>query len=332
MRWTQASFLPQQIDEISSMDSPRIWIQAKIPGSALDQLTQEFPTTRFLTDEEAEAGLDGVDAVFAEDPLPDAMVQQMRSLRWLQTSRGGANAFLTATVKNRPITVTSSKGVHGTRFSELAIACIFALAKGLPHCWEEQRNKRWGKVFPEEVSGKTLGIVGLGTIGSALARKAKALDMRVIATKRQATDTPPYVDELGTPDFLPALLCQSDFVVISLASIPSTENILGESELRTMKKSAFLINLTGGKAIQEDLLVRALKERWFAGAALDTLPSRSIAADSELWSLPNVMLSFGTGGFTTRKWDDVLPIFVQNLRRFLDGKPLVNAIDKQLGY
>ncbi|MGH7845223.1 MAG: D-2-hydroxyacid dehydrogenase [Candidatus Binatia bacterium] len=314
------------------MGSPRVWIKAKIPGAELDKLTREFPAVRFLTDHEAEAALDGVDAVLAEEPLSDAMVQQMKSLKWVQVTRGGANAFLTPTVKTRPITVTSSKGVHGLRFSELAIACIFALAKRLPQCWEEQRDKRWGKVFPDEVSGKTLGIIGLGTIGSELARKAKALGMRVIATKRRATGTPPYVDELGTPDFLPALLSLADFVVISVASIPSTENIMGERELRAMKKNAFLINLTGGKAIREHLLVRALKEGWFAGAALDTVPNRSLAPDSELWGLPNVILSFGSGGFTARKWDDVLPIFVRNLRLFLEGKDLHNAIAKQLGY
>jgi phosphoglycerate dehydrogenase-like enzyme len=314
------------------MDSPRIWIQAKIPAAELDKLVEAFPTVQFLKDAEAKAQLGWVDALFAEDPLPDAVVQQMLNLQWLQVTRGGASAFLTPTVKTRAITVTSSKGVHGLRFAELALACIFALAKRFPQCWEEQRNKRWGKIFPEELSGKTLGIVGLGTIGSELARKANALGIRVVAVKRQAASKPPYVDELGTPDSLPALLSQSDFVVISLASIPSTENILGEGELRSMKKSAFLINLTAGRAIREELLVRALKEGWFAGAALDALPTRTIAADSELWGLSNVMLSYGSGGFTTKKWDDVLPIFMQNLRLFLDGKALVNTIDKQLGY
>jgi phosphoglycerate dehydrogenase-like enzyme len=298
----------------------------------MEKLALEFPSVRFLRDAEAAGSLDRIDAVFAEDPLPDVTVQQMKRLRWLHVTRGGANPFLTPTVKRRPITVTSSKGVHGLRFAELAIACVFALAKKLPQCWDEQRNGRWGKIFPEEVSGKTLGIIGLGTIGSELARRAKMLGMRVVAIKRRAAAKPDAVDELGTPEFLPALLSQSDFVVLSLASIPSTENMLGENELRRMKKTAFLINLTGGRVIQEAVLVRALKEGWLAGAALDAFARRPIPEDSELWRMPNVMITFGIGGFSERRWDDLLPLFARNLRLFLEDKSLPNAIDKELGY
>ena len=315
------------------MDAPRrIWIRAGIPAAELSGLEQAFPPVRFLKDHAAEAQLESVDAVFTEDPVPEPIVRQMSHLRWLHTSRGGANAFLTPTVKGRPITVTCSKGIHGLSFSELALACIFALAKKLPQCLEEQRNRLWGKISPEPVAGKTLGIVGLGTIGSALARKAQALGMRVLAIKRHAGAKPDYVDELGEPDFLPVLLSQSDFVVVSLASIPSTENILGETELRALKPTAFLINLTGGRAVQESLLIRALKEGWFAGAALDAFQRRPIPEDSELWNLPNVMVTFGIGGFSPRKWEDVLTIFKKNLRLFLDGKSLDNAVDKELGY
>jgi phosphoglycerate dehydrogenase-like enzyme len=314
------------------MNSCRIWIHAKIPDSELARLSVAFPFVEFVSDNEAENQLESLDAVFTEDPLPDASVERMNKLRWLHVTRGGASAFLTPAVKASPMVLTCSKGIHGLRFAELALASMFALAKRLPQCWEEQRGKRWAKVSPEEISGKTVGILGLGTIGSELARKAKALGMRVLATKRQASNRPAYVDELGTPEFLPALLSQSDFVVISLASIHSTENMLGERELRSLKKTAFLINLTGARVIQEAVLIRALKEGWFAGAALDTFSRRPIPEDSELWNMPNVTMTFGIGGFSARKWDELLPIFTQNLRLFLEGKKLLNAVDKQLGY
>ncbi len=262
------------------MDSPRrIWIRAKIPAAEFARLEQTFSCAQLLKDQEGETQLELVDAVFAENPLPEPTVQRMRNLKWLHASRGGAYPFLTPTVKTRPISVTSSKGIHGLPFSEFALACIFALAKRLPQCWDNQRNQRWGKLETEEVSGKTLGIIGLGTVGAELARKAKALGMRVIAIKRRATRKPDYVDVLGAPEDLPNLLRQSDFVVISLASILSTENMLGERELRAMKKSAFLINLTGGKTIAESLLIRALTEGWFAGAALDAFPRQPLSGD-----------------------------------------------------
>ncbi|MGH9819678.1 MAG: NAD(P)-dependent oxidoreductase, partial [Pyrinomonadaceae bacterium] len=178
----------------------------------------------------------------------------------------------------------------------------------------------------------TLGIVGLGTVGNELARKAEALGMRVIATKRTVTEKPDYVDQLGAGDFLPELLAQSDYVVLLLASVPSTFNIIGENELRRMKKTAYLINLTGGRAIDEALLVRALKENWIAGAALDAFARQPLPEDSELWNLPNVMITPRIAGITSQKWTALLPIFSENLRRFIAREPLQNLVDKELGY
>jgi phosphoglycerate dehydrogenase-like enzyme len=143
---------------------------------------------------------------------------------------------------------------------------------------------------------------------------------------------PPSVDALGGPEFLPQLLRQSDFVVLSLASIPSTEKMIGEKELRMMKPGAYLINLTGGKAVEEKALIRALKEKWIAGAALDAFAKQPLPAESELWSLPNVMISARAAGATAQKWELMLPIFADNLRRFITGAPLRNVVDKELGY
>ena len=270
--------------------------------------------------------------MFTEEPLPEKLLEQMPKLTWLHVTRGGLSAYLTPLVRARPIEVTGSKGIHSTVFSEFALACILALAKKLPECIAGQTKRRWQKLAPIEVQGKTLGIVGLGIAGNALARKAKALGLRVIATKRTPTAKPDHVDELGTSEFLPWLLSRSDFVVLLLASIPSTVNIISEKELRSMKKTAYLINLTGGQAIEERLLVRALKENWIAGAALDAFARQPLPEDSELWSLPNVIISPRIGGLTEEKWSPLLPIFVENLKRFVAGEPLLNVVNKQLGY
>jgi phosphoglycerate dehydrogenase-like enzyme len=312
-----------------------IWIRLELPDDQLASLRERFRHCDFWrgTDSAIEPErLGRIEAVFTEEAIPDELIRHMPNLRWLHVTRGGLNAYLTPVIKSRPIQVTGSKGVHGTAFSEFALAGIFALAKKLPACWEAQRQKQWSKFIPEEVEGKTLGIVGLGTVGCELARKAKALGLRVIATKRTVTTKPETVDELGAADFLLALLAQSDFVVLCLASIPSTDNIIGERELRSMKQSAYLINLTGGKVIEESLLVRALREKWIAGAALDALPRQPLPEDSELWHLPNVIISPRIGGLIARKWPLLLPIFADNLRRFLAGEPLRNLVDKELGY
>ena len=313
----------------------RIWLRVKLPERELASLQQEAPDCDLRQEDDDTIDpqwLREVDGVFTEDPMPDSLVQQMPNLKWLHVTRGGANAYLTPTVKARPIQVTGSKGIHGTVFSEFALACILALVKKLPECMEAQKQKKWQKLTPVEIEGKTLGIVGLGTAGAALARKAKALGLRVIATKRTATVKPTYVDALGKPEFLPRLLSESDFVVLLLASVPSTQNIIGERELRSMKKSAYLINLTGGQAVEEKLLVRALKEHWIAGAALDAFPRQPLPTDSELWNLPNVIVSPRIGGLTEEKWPPLLPIFIDNLKRFVAGEPLHNVVDKELGY
>jgi phosphoglycerate dehydrogenase-like enzyme len=315
--------------------SCRVWIRLNLPEKEFSALRAGAPRCEFWqgNDSAIDAGwLPQVNAVFTEEPLPDELTQKMPSLRWLHVTRGGAHVYLTPDVKQRAIQVTSSKGIHGTAFSEFALSCIFALAKKLPQCWEAQKERQWQRFVPEDLEGKTLGIVGLGTVGLALASKAKALGLRVVATKRTVTHKPDCVDGLGGPEYLPTLLQQADFVVLCLASIASTTNILGENELRSMKQSAYLINLTGGTAIEENLLVRALKERWFAAAALDALPRQPLPADSELWSLPNVIISPRIGGLAAQKWPLLLPIFMDNLKRFTTGEPLKNVVDKELGY
>jgi len=312
-----------------------IWLRVKLPEKDLSLLRSDFSSCELMTEPEDAIGteqLQRIEGVFTEEVLPESLVQQMPRLKWLHVTRGGVNAYLTPSVKARPIQVTGSKGIHGTVFSEFALACILMLAKRLPDCIAAQREKRWQKLAPIEIEGKTLGIVGLGTAGSALARKAKTLGMRVLATKRTSTIKPEFVDRLGTPEFLPQLLAESDFVVLLLASVSSTFNIIGENELRRMKPTAYLINLTGGRSIEETLLVRALNEGWIAGAVLDAFARQPLPKDSELWTLRNVIITPRIAGIPSEKWPALLPIFRENLGRFLTGEPLQNVVAKDLGY
>lgn len=312
-----------------------IWLRVNLPDEEFSALERGVASCELRRGDDASIDpgwLREVDGVFSEETLPDELVQRMPRLQWLHVTRGGVNAYLTPAVKARPIQVTGSKGIHGTVFSEFALACILMLAKKLPDCIAAQKQKNWQRIQPVEVAGQTLGVVGLGIAGMDLACKAKALGMRVIATKRTPTEKPEFVDELGLPEFLPQLLSESDYVVLLLASVPSTFNIIGDNELRLMKKSAYIINLSGGRAIDESLLVRALKENWIAGAALDAFAKQPLPEDSELWALPNVIISPRIAGITSQKWPPLLPIFRENLRRFIAGEPLLNLVDKELGY
>jgi len=312
-----------------------IWLRVKLPASDSMSLQARFSECNFLQGDDQSFTADqirAIDVIFTEEAIPESFVQSLTGLQWLHVTRGGVNAYLTPTVKARPIQVTGSKGIHGTVFSEFALACILMFAKRLPECIAAQRENKWQRLAPFEVEGKTIGIVGLGTAGDALARKAKALGMRVIATRRTHAPKPNYVDALGPPEFLPQLLMESDFVVLLLASVPSTVDLIGERELRRMKQTAYLINLTGGRVIEEKLLTQALKEDWIAGAALDAFAKQPLPPDCALWTLPNVIITPRIAGITSEKWPPVLKIFEENLRRYINGEPLKNLVDKELGY
>src|SRR5258706_14059369 len=206
------------------MENYRIWIRVKIPAADLQALRRDFPSVEFLLDDGPHE-MERIDASFTDDPIPEDMLARMPKLRWLHVTRGGANAYLTPAVKSRPIEVTGSKGIHGRSFSEFALACVFALAKKLPESWENQKKKTWRRVEPGEVEKTNLGIVGLGPVGTDLARKAKALGMQVVATKRTTTEKPPYVDELGGPDLFPRVPPQAGFGLLPPPPVPSTERI-----------------------------------------------------------------------------------------------------------
>ena len=148
--------------------SKTIWLRMKLPEKDLSLLRSDFLSCELMTEPDDAIGteqLKRIEGVFTEEVLPESLVQQMPRLKWLHVTRGGVNTYLTPSVKSRPIQVTGSKGIHGTVFSEFALACILMLAKQLPNCIDAQREKRWQKLAPIEIEGKTLGIVGLGTAG-----------------------------------------------------------------------------------------------------------------------------------------------------------------------
>jgi phosphoglycerate dehydrogenase-like enzyme len=203
----------------------------------------------------------------------------------------------------------------------------------------DQAERKWerygeGSVEQvEELSGKTIGVVGLGKIGNEVAKKAKCLGMRVIATKRNAdTPKPDYVDKLVYPKNLKELLAESDFVVLTLPLTRETERMIGEAQLKSMKKTSYLINVARGRIVQENRLIQALKEGWIAGAGLDTFESEPLPKNSELWSMKNVVITPHVAGSTPYYLERLTDIFCENLDRFIHNKTLINVVDKALGY
>ena len=317
------------------MQTRRVWIRIEnLPDQWVEELGRHEARAEFWhgKDEEVDADwLAGVEVLFTDAKVPDDLMRRLTSLKWVQFTRGTAFELIDPALRKSDVAASVIPAIDGVQFAEFALGSVLLLAKQFPYFFHAQLESRWERAMPLEISGMTLGVLGLGTIGSAVARRAKAFDMRVLGVKRVPAAKPDFVDELWTSDRLKDLLTQSDFLVITLPSTPALFGILGLEELRLMKKSAYLINLTGGKAIKEEHLVHALREKWIAGAVLDALPRQPLPPDSELWHLSNVIITPRIAGFTPKRWHRLIPVFRNNLRKFLSGEP-IPLIDKELGY
>jgi len=246
----------------------------------------------------------------------------------------GVDYNIYADIFKSPVIVTNARGMHGTQVSELVLEMMLMFAKQAPLCFQMKQKREWGRFLPMLLHSKTVGIVGLGTIGREIARLAKAFRMRVVANWRSARRVmgARYVDKLLPREKLPELLSESDFVVLSLPATPETDNLIGEKELRAMKSTAYLINISRGSVVDEAALIRALDEHRIAGAGLDVFAAEPLPPDSRLWEFPNVIYTPHIGGRLENYNAVAAELFCENLRRYLSGKRLFNIVDKKKGY
>ncbi len=267
------------------------------------------------------------------------MFQAAKKLRWIQTLWAGVERFLYPEVVNIKVIITNAGGIHPTPVSEHALGMMLCFTRKLHVFIRNQMERKWKNNDEEllqqfeELPGKTVGIIGLGRIGSALAEKAKCLGMRVIATRRNTSaPKPEYVDKMLPAEDLEELMAESDFVVIALPLTKETDGMIGEAQFKAMKRTGYLINVSRGKTVQEDKLVHALKNHWIAGAGLDTFQNEPLHNDSPLWSLENVIITPHVAGLTPHYMERLTDILTGNLKRFMNGETLINVIDKNLGY
>jgi len=256
-------------------------------------------------------------------------------LRWFQAASAGVDRIAETGFVERGVSVTNSSGVHATPIGEFILLMMLMFAKGAHRFLRAKEERRWIRFVPGELRGSTVGIVGMGHIGAEAARLAKAFGCRVLAIRRSVTarrQGEGVADELLPPSALPYLLSESDYVVLAVPLTQETRHLIGSDELRAMKPTAVLINISRGAVVDEVSLVQALKEGWIAGAGLDVFEREPLPEDSGLWGMENVILSPHVSGGTEHYWRRAVPIFCENLRRYLDGRPLLNLVDPERGY
>ena len=259
-------------------------------------------------------------------------------LRWVQGSMAGAGEVAArAELQDTDVTVTTASGVFSSSLAEFAMAGLLAHAKRLDLLGEDRRNKLWREDFVSEtLRDKTLCIVGIGSIGRAVAGLARPFGMRILGVKRTVREEDPardYADELYTTDRLNDALGEADYVVVTLPSTPETEHLLDDAAIRSMKPGSYFVNVGRGKVVDERALARALESGHLSGAALDVFEEEPLAEESPLWEMENVVISphatDNVPDLTNRLLTD---LFRENLRRYLSGEDLVNVLDKQLLY
>ncbi len=238
------------------------------------------------------------------------------------------------------VVLTNAREVHGPVVAEHVIALIFALAKQIPQAVRLQQKHIWGQEImwhghprPREIAGATLGLVGVGSIGREVAKRAAALGMRIIATRENPEKgRPDGVEQVYASGEINTLLEVSDYVVLAAPTTPATTRLINAERLAHMKSDAFLINVGRGPLVDEAALAVALRNKKIGGAALDVFDQEPLPADSPLWDLENLLLTPHTAGLTDRLWERHYALISENLRRYLAHQPLLALVDKTKGY
>ena len=295
-------------------------IKAAAPGHDV----RYFATGKELEEHVAEAEV-------VAGNLSAAGLAKAGKLKWVQSWAAGTDAMMYPEMVASPVVVTSCKGNGAIPLAEHAMMLMLMLNRDYLRWWRAQQEHRWDHWNHPELNGMTVCIIGLGHSGQDLALKCQAFHMRVLGIRRTPQPTP-NVDELFRPHRLHEFLGQSDFVVVTAPRTPETTGMLGEAEFRAMKPTAYYVCYSRGGIAEDAALLRALNEGWIAGAGLDAHATEPLPPDSPFWTAKNAIVTPHNGASTPFTRQRGIDIFIDNLRRYLAGQPLVNVVDKEAGY
>ncbi len=274
--------------------------------------------------------LAATDIVFAWD-MPPGVIAKMPRLRWIQAATGGVDNWVRRDDLEPRVTLTCARGVHRVQMPENILGALFHVTKAFPECRQQQDRHEWKRLTFDLLAGKTLGIVGLGAIGTELARKASALEMRVIGA-RKTPKSVPFVDEVYGFDRLDQLLQQSDYVVLLIPVTPETDNLMNAQRFATMKPGAWLLNFARGEHVVDADLIRAVRAGTIAGAVLDAFRQEPLPADHPFWDEDRILLLPHVGGRHPQKARVLGELLACNIERYLAGEKLQGIVDPAAGY
>jgi phosphoglycerate dehydrogenase-like enzyme len=263
--------------------------------------------------------------------VPPGVLPAMPKLRWAQAMTAGVEHWLAMPDLPRNLTLTCARGTHRESMPENIIGALLYVAKPYAQAVENQKLRKWVQRPAQPLTGRTLGILGLGAIGQDVARIVALLGLRVIGTRRRPQPMD-GVAEVLPPERTPEVLAQSDFVLLLLPSTAQTDNLIDAARLAMMKPTAWLFNFGRGQLIVDDDLVAAVKAKKIAGAMLDVYRQEPLPAEHPFWGTEGIIVLPHIGGPHPQRDKFVARLFVENLARFLDGRPLKEVVDREAGY
>ncbi len=287
----------------------------------------------FSSKDKLDESLDKAEIVYGFT-FPKNLIARAPKLKWIQSMSAGMEHILDSEIVSSHVVVTNTSGIHAVPMAESVLGLMLMFVKHAPSYFELKRKRQWKVIIPSVLRSKTVGIVGLGSIGREVAKLAKAFGMRVVATRRSTKSIAraKNVDSMLPSNQLHKLLAESDFAVLTLPLTRETNKLIGKEELQAMKPTAYLITVARGNIVHEEVLIHALEEGWIAGAGLDVFATEPLPKESKLWKLPNVILSPHVTGDMSDYDILATELLCDNLSRYINGKKLLNIVAKRKGY
>lgn len=268
--------------------------------------------------------------------FPYEKIEEAASLKWLQLWFAGTDFLMeNPHTVQKDFILTNGSGIHAVPISEHILSFLFAFARDLPQAIRAQDGKKWkyeGKGGNFELKGKTALIIGVGAIGSLTAKSLSALGVEVLGIRRNPNLPVSGVTRMYGQDKLNEALPKADFVINTVPLTEETRNMIGEKELQNMKDSSIFINIGRGGTVDEEALIEALQKGEIAGAGLDTFVTEPLPESSPLWEMENVIITGHYSGFTPCYQERAMSIFMENLKHYAAGTPMINVVNKKLGY
>ena len=269
------------------------------------------------------------DIIFSGHTFPVEFIPKAKNLKWIQSISAGVENFVLSRSIPAHVILTKITGVHGPIMSEYVLGYILAITLNMKRAFESQRKRSWPYYVPDTIRSKTVGVIGLGSVGAYIAYRLHLVGAEVIGLEEQEKRLP-FIGREYLLSEIEEFLSRLDFVVMTLPLTPSTRGFFNEKHFAMMKRSAHFINVSRGPLVQEEALIKALKSGQIAGAVLDVFCEEPLPEDHELWKLDNVIITPHISGPSIPQ--DIVKIFLENLRRFEKNKELVGVVDLGKGY